>query len=148
MSLSQFIKKSLIGFFVVLALYFYKFLATQFNLPIVLSSQWYTLTGVIVFLVSLASWSCVLFNLCLLFKVDKTCNGVRVSLYNQLGDNKLSSMWQVVIFIITGIIFQYGYYPASIALFGIGLNIATFRMLHSDIIKEASVQVLNSKPKR
>ncbi len=144
MSHSRTLKNSLIGVFAVLAIFFYKFCATQFHLPTFLSGQWYTLTAVIVALVSMLSWCLIPFHLALLFEVDKSCREMRVSLYNALGDKQLSIAWQIVVFIMTGILFQYGYYMVSIGLLGIGFNIMTFRMMHNSIIRKASVQVLKT----
>jgi hypothetical protein len=144
MSYSRTIKNTLIGIFVVLAIFFYKFCATQFNLPTFLSGQWYALTGFIVSAVSLVSWCLIPIHLALLFEVDKSCRQMRVDLYNALGDKQLSMAWQIVVFIMTAILFQYGYYLVSFGLLGIGFNIMTFRIMHSSIIRKASVQVLKN----
>lgn len=144
MSYSNVLKKSLIGVFVILSIFFYKFCATQFNLPTFLSGQWYTLTAILVSSISFVSWCLIPLNLALLFEADKECRQMRVVLYNALGDNQISMIWQFIVFIMTGILFQYGYYMTSIGLLGIGLNIVTFRMMHRNIVRKAAVQVLKT----
>lgn len=144
MSYSRTLKNSLIGVFAILAIFFYKFCATQFHLPTFLSGQWYALTAVLVTLISLTSWCLIPFHLCLLFEVDKHSREMRVALYNALGDKPISIAWQIVVFVMTAILFQYGYYMVSFGLLGIGLNITTFRMMHNSIIRKAAVQVLKT----
>lgn len=144
MSYSRSLRHGLIGLFVVLAIFFYKFCAMQFHLPTFLSSQWYALTAVIVALVSMVSWALIPVHLAILFEVDKSCREMRVSIYNALGDKPISILWQISVFIMTGILFQYGYYMISVGLLGIGLNLTTFRIMHNSIIRKASVQVLKT----
>ena len=144
MSYSRTLRNVLIGIFVILSLFFYKFCSTQFNLPTYISSQWYSLTGVLVVFISFGSVCMIPMYLALLFEVDKYCREMRATIYNALGDHAISVFWQIIVFIMTAILFQYGYYMISVALFCIGLNLMTFRMMHRSIIRKALSQVLKN----
>lgn len=144
MSYSNTLKNTLIVLFTVLFIFFYKFCANQFGLPTFLSLQWYTLAAIIILFFSIGSWCLTIVHLILLFGTNKSCQEMRVTLYNALGDKQLSIAWQIIVFLMTGILFQYSYYVESFGLLGIGLNIMTFRMMHNSIVSKASVQVLKT----